>query len=240
MGVRDDILAVAEGYIGVPYKGIYQGTGPEDGGFTCSGFSWRCYHDVGLEIPICQGIYSYYTKNYNGWDTQAGWVLTNGHCVYDQDDLLPGDLVFYSPVHDPEMTGHVAIYVGDGNVIHANGGPVSITPLDEGGNFTHGGWPLEETPEQEIETERLAIPMNVIITIADQNTIVWLCNDQIHDLTHPDDITALDSAWKAGHDGKQMPRLQMSGDWYARLVQCCKAGMPCHLKSLNEKFPPRS
>jgi len=149
MGVREDILREAEKYIGVPYKSIYGGTGPEDGGFTCSGLTWRAYHDAGIEIPIAQGIHSYYTKSFNGWETQAGWTLNNGHFTDDADELEVGDLVFYSPVWDMERTGHVAIYAGDGMVIHANGAPVSVDPLSAGGNFVGGGWPLVELPEDD-------------------------------------------------------------------------------------------
>lgn len=149
MGVRERILAEARKYIGEPYLGIYSGRGPEDGGFTCSGFTWRSYHDAGVDIPIAQGIHSYHTGSYNGWDTQAGWVLNNGHFTEDTGRLQPGDLVFYSPVWDMERTGHVAIYVGDGMVIHANGAPVSIDPLSAGGNFVGGGWPLVDLPEDE-------------------------------------------------------------------------------------------
>lgn len=149
MGVRQEILACAKAYLGVPYKSIYGGTGPEDGGFTCSGLTWRAYHDAGIEIPIAQGIHSYYTGSYNGWETQAGWTLNNGHFTDDADRLKVGDLVFYSPVWDMERTGHVAIYAGDGMVIHANGAPVSIDPLSAGGNFVGGGWPLVELPEDE-------------------------------------------------------------------------------------------
>ena len=147
MGIRERIVECAKEYLGVPYKGKYQGTGPEDGGFTCSGLTWRAYHDAGVEIPVCQGIHSYYTGSYNGWDTQAGWVLNHGHFTEDEDELKIGDLVFYSPVWDMEQTGHVAIYVGDGMVIHANGAPVSIDPISAGGNFVGGGWPLIELPD---------------------------------------------------------------------------------------------
>lgn len=147
MGTRERIVECAKEYLGEPYKSKYQGTGPEDGGFTCSGLTWRAYHDAGVEIPVCQGIHSYFTGSYNGWDTQAGWVLNHGHFTEDEEDLEIGDLVFYSPVWDMEQTGHVAIYVGDGMVIHANGAPVAITPLSDGGNFVGGGWPLIELPD---------------------------------------------------------------------------------------------
>lgn len=149
MGVRQEILACAKAYLGEPYLSIYGGNGPEDGGFTCSGFTWRAYHDAGVEIPNAQGIHSYHTKSYNGWETQAGWVLNHGHYTDDADRLEVGDLVFYSPVWDMERTGHVAIYAGDGMVIHANGAPVSIDPLSAGGNFVGGGWPLVELPDDE-------------------------------------------------------------------------------------------
>ena len=88
MGVREDIVRCAEEYLGVPYKSIYGGTGPEDGGFTCSGLTWRAYHDAGVVIPVAQGIHSYYTGSYNGWDTQCGWTLSNGHWTEDEDELV--------------------------------------------------------------------------------------------------------------------------------------------------------
>ena len=93
MGVREDIVRCAEKYLGVPYKSIYGGTGPEDGGFTCSGLTWRAYHDAGVVIPVAQGIHSYYTGSYNGWDTQCGWTLSNGHWTEDEDELVVGDLL---------------------------------------------------------------------------------------------------------------------------------------------------
>ncbi|MBA3799306.1 MAG: C40 family peptidase, partial [Geodermatophilaceae bacterium] len=49
-----------------------------------------------------------------------------------RDELQPGDLVFYySPV------SHVAIYVGDGQIIHAStfGVPVSLDPVDPWGAY---------------------------------------------------------------------------------------------------------
>lgn len=242
--VRRRIVDAARSYFGVPYKGIYQGTGPEDGGFTCSGLVWRAYSDAGLDIPICQGIHSYYTGSYNGWNTQAGWLISNGHLVTDTDDLLPGDIVLYSPVGDIMRTGHVAIYSGDGMVVHANGAPVDETPLGEGGVFVGGGWPLPETPEeverQKEKLRRAKRTMSCLIHISDENTWVWKEGDNIHDLTDEDEMLNLINVYAAENGGKSMPTIEMTGPWYARLVQSCKAGLPKHLKRLNELFPPRS
>lgn len=245
MGVRDDIVSIARSYLGVPYKGIYQGTGPEDGGFTCSGLVWRAYHEAGLDIPVCQGIHSYYTGSYNGWDTQAGWLIGNGHLVTDPDLLLPGDIVLYSPVGDLERTGHVAIYAGDGMVVHANGAPVSVDPLDAGGWFVGGGWPLPDLPEEQGDEPAPPVPMededmDLLLVITDKNTVAWMHGDSIHDLTDPDDIRALNKVYEACHDGEQMPWIEISADWYGRLCQCTEAGYPKHLQGYTRKFPPRS
>ena len=82
--------------------------------------------------------------------------------------------------------------------------------------------------------------MDCLITIADCNTVVAVVGGTIHDLTDPDDIRVLDAVYAASHDGAKMPRLQLSADWYARLVQSLTAGLPKHLYKYNEKFPPRS
>lgn len=48
-------------------------------------------------------------------------------------DLLPGDLVFWSPDGTVDGIGHVAVYIGDGLVVQApgSGDHVKITPIDQ-------------------------------------------------------------------------------------------------------------
>ena len=36
-----------------------------------------------------------------------------------EEELLPGDLVFYNGYKGPGGIGHVAIYIGDGKIVHA-------------------------------------------------------------------------------------------------------------------------
>jgi cell wall-associated NlpC family hydrolase len=47
--------------------------------------------------------------------------------------LMPGDLVFWSDDGTEPGIGHVAIYIGNGNVIQApfSGAFIEITPLDQ-------------------------------------------------------------------------------------------------------------
>ena len=84
------------------YKGyayVYGGTTPS-GGFDCSGFVYYVYNSCGYSLSrSCQ--------------TQA----KSGRAV-TKDSLQPGDLVFFNNTSDGTI-GHVAIYIGDGNIIHA-------------------------------------------------------------------------------------------------------------------------
>ncbi|CAM3265806.1 C40 family peptidase [Stackebrandtia soli] len=86
--------------------------------------------------------YVYGAAGPDGWDcsglTSAAWAAAGGslsHSTYAQwdetarigaDELRPGDLVFYNGL------GHVAIYAGDGQVIHAptTGDVVRYAPID--------------------------------------------------------------------------------------------------------------
>ena len=82
--------------------------------------------------------------------------------------------------------------------------------------------------------------MSCLIHISDRNTWVWKVGDRIHDLTEEDEMLNLINVYAAEHGGKSMPTIEMSGLWYARLVQSCKAGLPKHLDDLNNHFLPRS
>lgn len=84
------LLNYAYQFQGVKY--VYGGTSPS--GFDCSGFTQYVFRRFGINI---------------GRDTYA--QLGAGRKV-SQSELQPGDLIF-------PHTGHVGIYVGNGNFIHA-------------------------------------------------------------------------------------------------------------------------
>ncbi|MBV9592798.1 MAG: C40 family peptidase [Actinobacteria bacterium] len=101
-----------------PTLGVNSGGGGErDGsiiGFDCSGlalYAWAPY----------LSLYHYAATQY----------ATAGSLHPAVTDLLPGDLVFWSGDGTAAGIGHVAIYVGNGNVIQApeSGDVVKITPL---------------------------------------------------------------------------------------------------------------
>lgn len=90
------IVEMAMQYLGVRYRS----GGASPNGFDCSGFTLYLYAQLGYALP--HSATSQY-KNY-------------GYAV-DKADLQPGDLVFFSD--SSHAIGHVGIYIGDGQIIHA-------------------------------------------------------------------------------------------------------------------------
>ena len=103
------VVGVAMRYLGVPY--VWGGASPS--GFDCSGFVMYVFGQVAISLP-------HYTV--------AQWSYPNAVSV-PRNQLQPGDLVFFAGL------GHVGIYVGGGQFIHAphTGDVVRIDSLG-------GGW----------------------------------------------------------------------------------------------------
>ncbi|MFL5960761.1 MAG: NlpC/P60 family protein [Gaiellaceae bacterium] len=102
------VVGIAMQYLGVPY--VWGGASPS--GFDCSGFVMYVFAQVGISLP-------HYTV--------AQWSYGDAVSV-PRGELQPGDLVFFAGL------GHVGIYVGNGQFIHAphTGDVVRIDSLSEG------------------------------------------------------------------------------------------------------------
>lgn len=85
-------LAFAKAQLGEPY--VRNGAGPNS--WDCSGLTMRAWGSVGVSLPH-----------------SAGAQFNRGRTVA-RSNLQPGDLVFFYP-----GIGHVGIYAGNGQVIHA-------------------------------------------------------------------------------------------------------------------------
>ena len=96
--VGEQVVATAMQYVG--YRYTWGGKSPETG-FDCSGFANYVYNLYGYTMErVAQNIY-----NTNG--TYVGW-----------DELQPGDLMFFG--YGKNSITHVAIYAGDGQMVHAS------------------------------------------------------------------------------------------------------------------------
>ncbi len=85
------IASYACQFIGNPY--VAGGTSLTNGA-DCSGFVWRVFKDKGYTVP------------------RTSWELRNVGREVSYSNAQPGDIVCYA--------GHVGIYIGNGNIVHAS------------------------------------------------------------------------------------------------------------------------
>ena len=95
--IRNAVVAYALQFVGNPY--VYGGSSLTNG-TDCSGFTMSVYAKFGYSLPHQSGSQS-------GCGTRVSL-----------DSLLPGDLLFYS--NGGSGIGHVALYIGNGQVVHAS------------------------------------------------------------------------------------------------------------------------
>lgn len=95
--LRNAVVAYALQFVGNPY--VYGGSSLTNG-TDCSGFTMSVYANFGYSLPHQSGSQS-------GCGTRVSL-----------DSLLPGDLLFYT--NGGSSIGHVALYIGNGQVVHAS------------------------------------------------------------------------------------------------------------------------
>ena len=112
-----DIISFAKQFLGKPY--VYAASGPNS--FDCSGFTWFVYKHFGFSISRGSSSQRY-----------------DGNAVA-KADLAPGDIVLFTSPNSGGSVGHVGIYIGGGDFIHASSGSemrVKIDTLNSGGYAT--------------------------------------------------------------------------------------------------------
>jgi len=102
--LRNAVVAYAMQFKGNPY--VYGGSSLTNG-TDCSGFTMSVYAHFGYSLPHSSGSQS-------GCGTRVS-----------TSDLLPGDLLFYT--NGGSSIGHVALYIGNGQIIHASTERTGIT-----------------------------------------------------------------------------------------------------------------
>ena len=94
--IRVELCEFAKQFVGNPY--VWGGTSLTKGA-DCSGFVLSVFAEFGVELP-----------HYSVSQSQKGTAI-------DVSEVLPGDLIFYS---NGSRINHVAIYIGNGQVVHAS------------------------------------------------------------------------------------------------------------------------
>jgi cell wall-associated NlpC family hydrolase len=89
--VHGGVVGIAMRYLGVPYR--WGGASPS--GFDCSGLVVYVFAQIGISLP------------------HSSYALYGMGTPVSRDQLQPGDLVFFAGL------GHMGIYIGGGQFIHA-------------------------------------------------------------------------------------------------------------------------
>jgi cell wall-associated NlpC family hydrolase len=101
------VVSLALKYVGAYY--VMGGVGPR--GFDCSGFVYYILNHSGVRMSR---------------DMYAQW--TSGTHI-SSNNLQPGDLVFFSNTYKRGLS-HVAIYIGNGRIVHAENESTGVTISD--------------------------------------------------------------------------------------------------------------
>lgn len=121
-GDRAELLAgvveTASAAMGTPYQ--WGGTGANGGGFDCSGLIQYAYRQHGIQLPRTSR------------DQARVGVAVNKQL----NALAPGDILTFS--NSGGHVTHVALYVGDGKIIHSANGGVQMSLLSP--NDSYGKW----------------------------------------------------------------------------------------------------
>lgn len=111
------VLQTADRYVGIPY--VWGGNTPESG-FDCSGFTKYVFARQGISLPR----------------TSREQARAGRGVALDFGAFEPGDLLLFAEPN--EAVSHVAIYVGDGRIIHASSARGEVGYLDLDGD--RGAW----------------------------------------------------------------------------------------------------
>ena len=105
--LRGSIVQLALSMVGVPYR--YGGEQPDEG-FDCSGLVFYSYRSNGQDVPRTSRE-----------QHDAARIIT-------LEEAVEGDLLFFK---DQAKLSHVAIYLGDGQFVHApsSGGAVHVASV---------------------------------------------------------------------------------------------------------------
>lgn len=133
----DEIANYALKFKGTPYK--FGGTTPS--GFDCSGYIRYVFNQFGISLPRTAAE-----------QFQLGTAVSKGN-------LQKGDLVFFANTYKKGIS-HTGIYLGDGNVISAEGSGVGISNIN-----TNPYWAPKYAGAKRLSSVQSAAPKPVPVVL---------------------------------------------------------------------------
>ena len=129
-----------------------------DEGFDCSGLMVWAYNQAGVQLPARQSTAMYEAG------VKAGQAVPNPEV---EGNLQPGDLVFWATGRLGSDVSHVAMYVGDGQILEARtrNSPIEITEMRwEGFVGATRPVPQEDTADNDNEED--------LVSLSNRETVV--------------------------------------------------------------------
>lgn len=113
-GWRGEVVGLAQKFLGTPY--VWGGASP--GGFDCSGLLQYVFNKAGIDLP-----------RVSNEQANAGKRIS-------LEDMKPGDLVAWDNSSRNSGADHIAVFVGNGQIIHAPrpGASVELSNIFDRGN----------------------------------------------------------------------------------------------------------
>jgi cell wall-associated NlpC family hydrolase len=105
----DEILSIADDYLGTPY--VFGAAAGQSSSFDCSSYTQFVYNRAGVTLPRT---------------AQEQYNMTQR---IGPDQAQPGDLIFFQGTYAGPQITHVAIYMGNGKFIGAQGSDVNVGSL---------------------------------------------------------------------------------------------------------------
>lgn len=105
--ISQQIVTYAKQFLGKPY--VYGANGPNS--FDCSGLTCYVYKHFGYTLPRTA-----YSQGYSNYGTKITSISA----------LKPGDLVFFNTLRDNDVSDHAAIYIGNGQILHAENSKTGV------------------------------------------------------------------------------------------------------------------
>ena len=110
-------------YIGNPY--VWGGTSLTNGA-DCSGFVYTVFGNHGIKLLRVADNQMYGPQAYAAYKNNSSYKKA---VTVSTSSMLPGDLIFYGSSSPTLYASHVAIYIGDGKIVHAS----NSQPYPQGG-----------------------------------------------------------------------------------------------------------
>lgn len=128
----DGVIASAKSQLGIAYD--FNWECHPGVSMDCSSLVWWAFTENGFSIPRCQNYQN------GGTDSMGYWLYSSNNWTKDISKMNPGDIVMFGD--DWFATDHVALYIGDGKIIHSVYAGVIIEDLASYYSWMLGAGPI--------------------------------------------------------------------------------------------------